>query len=243
MEGITENRVIRYWSARVHDFGQVRKSELSDRLGQRWCAALEQLLPSGKLRILDAGTGTGYFSILLARRGHKMTGIDLTHAMIAEAKTQAETEGLPIRFEVMDAQALSFANESFDAVISRNLTWTLPDPETAYREWFRVLKKDGVLINFDANYGKSVSTGMPQKTGPGDAAPYGHAGVTPEMMTENKEITLSMDISRENRPEWDLAALQRTGFSSFAANIHAGTAILRERDDPAAPVFLVTAKK
>lgn len=241
---VIENRVINYWTARARNFGLVRKNELSDNLGERWAMALGQILPSGnRLKILDVGTGTGYFSILLARRGHVLTGIDLTPAMIAEAQTQAEAEGLTIRFEVMDAQELSFANECFDAVISRNLTWTLPDPVKAYREWFRVLKKDGVLINFDANYGSAVRSDNSQKAGCSDTMPYGHLGVTPEMMKENKEITLSMDISGADRPAWDMAVLQKTGFSSFASDIHAGAAILRERDDPAAPVFLVTAKK
>ena len=38
-------------------------------------------------------------------------------------------------------------------IVSRNLTWTLPDAEHAYQEWFRVLKPGGVMINLDANYG------------------------------------------------------------------------------------------
>lgn len=41
----------------------------------------------------------------------------------------------------MDASHLAFADETFDAVVSRNLTWNLEDPEQAYKEWMRVLKK------------------------------------------------------------------------------------------------------
>ena len=43
-------------------------------------------------------------------------------------------------------------------MISRNLTWTLPHVRHAYGEWVRVLKKGGVLLNFDANYGLSDFT-------------------------------------------------------------------------------------
>ena len=54
---------------------------------------------------------------------------------------------------VMDAEAPDFPDEEFDVIVSRNLTWTLPDAEHAYQEWFRVLKPGGVMINLDANYG------------------------------------------------------------------------------------------
>ena len=127
MEERLENRVRTYWTQRAHDFGAVRRQELHNDLSARWLAELERQLPQTKpLRILDVGTGTGYFCILLAARGHAMTGIDLTPAMIDEARRQAQAEGLTIDFRVMNAQQLDFPDASFDAVISRNLTWTLP---------------------------------------------------------------------------------------------------------------------
>ena len=238
MEQLLENRVLRYWTARAPSFGSTRSGELRGALGARWGAALERLLPGPGLRVLDAGTGTGFFSILLARRGFRMTGIDLTPAMIGEAKRQAEAEALGIRFLVMDAQTLSFPDGSFDAVVSRNLTWTLPEPERAYREWHRVLKKGGVLLNFDANYAEAL-----RKSGPGGPAAYGHAGVTPALSRENAEITLSMEASRARRPDWDLAVLREAGFRGCRCDLRAGEAILRECSDPAAPMFLVSAVK
>ena len=48
----------------------------------------------------------------------------------------------------MDAQALEFEDESFDVIISRNLTWNLPHPEMAYKEWLRVLKKRWKAFEF-----------------------------------------------------------------------------------------------
>lgn len=76
--------------------------------------------------------------------------------MIAEAKAAAAHFDVNAEFRVMNAQALDFEDETFDLILTRNLTWTLPDARTAYSEWFRVLKKGGRLINFDADYG-SVS--------------------------------------------------------------------------------------
>ena len=52
----------------------------------------------------------------------------------------------------MDAQKLDFEDNTFDVVISRNLTWNLEHPDVAYREWVRVLKAGGRLLNFDANW-------------------------------------------------------------------------------------------
>ena len=52
----------------------------------------------------------------------------------------------------MDAENPEYDDDTFDFVISRNLTWTLPDAQKAYKEWMRVLKKGGRLLNFDANW-------------------------------------------------------------------------------------------
>ena len=80
-----EERVKHYWTVRSHDFGAIRKNELEGDMGRRWLEELEQRLPKGKtLDILDVGTGTGFFAILLAGMGHRVTGIDLTPAMLEE---------------------------------------------------------------------------------------------------------------------------------------------------------------
>ena len=81
---------------------------------------------------------------LLAQQGHEVLGVDLTPDMIERSKELAEEEGADCIFQVMDAENLTFADETFDVVISRNLTWTLPDANRAYREWLRVLKREVV---------------------------------------------------------------------------------------------------
>ena len=52
----------------------------------------------------------------------------------------------------MDAHSLSFADNSFDAIVTRNLTWNLERPGDAYRDWHRGLRPGGVLLNFDAGW-------------------------------------------------------------------------------------------
>ena len=92
------------------------------------------------LDALDIGCGTGFLSLELAARGHRVTGIDFAPAMLALAKKKAVEAGAAIRFEEADAENLPFAPASFDLVITRHVLWTLPHPEAAIDEWIRVLR-------------------------------------------------------------------------------------------------------
>ena len=191
------------------------------------------------MEILDVGTGTGYFAILLSQSGHQVTGIDLTDAMLKEARDNAALYQVHPTFQQMDAQKLAFLDQSFDVVISRNLTWTLPDPESAYREWMRVLKKGGILLNFDADYASNVRNQNTSASHISDTEVYGHCGVTPELEQENASITLSMPMSRKQRPYWDQEFLENIGFSRSGYDLSVGQNILKEHDLKDAPMFLV----
>ena len=238
-----EQRVKKYWTQRSHDFGTVRKNELENEMGQRWLHEIERFLPEGRnLNILDVGTGTGFFAVLLAQQGHRVEGIDLTPAMLEEARTLAKQRNLEITFREMDAQNLDYPNDSFDVVISRNLTWTLLDPERAYAEWFRVLKPGGVLLNFDADYASHVRSHSTQNRKVAPDSPYGHVGMTDALQQENDDITLSMDIGK-SRPEWDRQVLTRIGFIECQTDTHVGQQLLGELDLTTAPMFGIFARK
>ncbi|MFR5422004.1 MAG: class I SAM-dependent methyltransferase [Oscillospiraceae bacterium] len=71
--------------------------------------------------MLEVGTGPGFSLILLRELGCAVTAIDLTRAMLAEVENAGPLAD-EICFMEMNAEALSFADERFDAVISRNLT-------------------------------------------------------------------------------------------------------------------------
>ena len=60
------------------------------------------------LDALDAGCGTGFLSLELAARGHRVTGVDFAPAMLAEARRKAAERGVSIRFEEADAEQLPF---------------------------------------------------------------------------------------------------------------------------------------
>ena len=238
-----KQRVKDYWTQRSHDFGTVRKNELENEMGQRWLHEIERFLPEGRsLDILDVGTGTGFFAVLLAQQGHRVEGIDLTPAMLEEARTLAKQRNLDITFREMDAQNLAYPDGTFDVVISRNLTWTLPDPERAYASWFRVLKPGGVLLNFDAEYAVHVRSHSTQNRKVAPDSPYGHVGMTDALQQENDDITLSMDIGK-SRPEWDRQLLTRIGFIECKTDTHVGQRLLGELDLTTAPMFGIIAQK
>ena len=236
-----EKRVQRYWTQRSHDFGTVRRNELEDEMGRKWFRELEKHLPeNGKLKVLDVGTGTGFFAVLLAQAGHRVEGVDLTPAMLEEARALAAQRGLDITFREMDAQALDYEDGCFDAVISRNLTWTLPDPERAYGQWFRVLKPGGVLLNFDANYGKedvADTKGLPEA--------HAHFKVGNEMLEECERIKSQLPISRKNRPAYDVAVLCENTAGEIRIDTSLGKRIYLEKDEfyNPAPMFSICAVK
>jgi len=239
-----KKQVENYWTQRADSFSAVRKNELRDPISLRWLEEMRRYLPQRfPLQILDVGTGAGFFAILLAGEGHALTGIDLTAAMLDEAEKTARQRKLSIDFRQMDAQETSFPGGSFDAIVTRNLTWTLPDPAKAYREWHRLLKSGGVLLNFDADYAQNVRNQNQRESYTTESGVYGHVGITPTLAAENARITFAMPASRHRRPEWDLELLQAAGFFDCGADPSAGARILRQQDLSDAPLFLLWGRK
>lgn len=96
--------------------------------------------------ILDIGTGTGDLPILLSDifPEAKITGIDIAQGMIDKAKTKRVSEN--ISFSVEDAEKLSYANDSFDLVISSSTYQWMNDLSKAFDEAYRVLSTGGTFI-------------------------------------------------------------------------------------------------
>ena len=146
-----------YWNYRYTGYSKVNQKELEGIQRERWKKQFERLLPSNKnLKVLDIGTGPGFFTIILEELGYtNITGIDVSEKMLEVAKENIQKYGKKnsrIQLIQMDAQKLEFKPESFDIIVSRNLTWNLEKPQQAYSEWLRVLKPNGALFIFDANW-------------------------------------------------------------------------------------------
>ena len=141
-----------------------------------WDRIFDLVIPSGgPLDALDAGCGTGFLSLELAARGHRVSGIDFAPAMLAAARRKAAAQRLSVHFEEGDAEQLPFPPGSFDLVISRHVLWTLPHPEAAIDEWIRVLRPGGRLAIVDgAQYNEAVAP--PQRENARTSAEYAAIG-------------------------------------------------------------------
>ena len=170
------------------------------------------------LRILDIGTGPGFFPMILAEAGYHVTAIDYTPGMLEKAAENAAKfigeKSRNIEFKRMDAQALEFEDESFDVIISRNLTWNLPHPEMAYKEWLRVLKPNGTLMNFDGNFYYYVTDAEY-----GDRTRWEHKHMQGINANSIDRIGEHLPMARRLRPEWDVQELQKLGAKEVCSNV------------------------
>lgn len=114
---------------------------------------IEELLQWAKVEsaenILDVGCGIGGSTLYLANRlNAKATGITLSPVQATRAKQRAQDIGLSARtdFQVADAQAMPFADDSFDLVWSLESGEHMPDKTKFLQECYRVLKPGGRLI-------------------------------------------------------------------------------------------------
>ena len=95
--------------------------------------------------VLDVGCGDGRFTIRMAELAKNVIGVDFSEAAISKAQTNlAKRRKINVKFRVADARKLPFAEESFDAVVSRRGPVT--DTMHTLSEAYRVLKKEGCLM-------------------------------------------------------------------------------------------------
>ena len=100
-------------------------------------------------RILDMATGTGRAALALARRGALVTGVDASAEMLAIARKRASEAGLSVDFDEGDAHALTYPNQSFDAVVCLRMLMHVPDWRKALSELCRVSRLR-IVIDYPA---------------------------------------------------------------------------------------------
>lgn len=122
------------------DFGQIAKSivpvaeEFMARLPLRRGAAL-----------LDVACGTGNLAVIAARAGCLVQGVDIASNLIAQARRRAHAERLDITYIEGDAEALPYAEASFDLAVSMFGVMFTPQPECIADELHRVTKPGGLV--------------------------------------------------------------------------------------------------
>jgi SAM-dependent methyltransferase len=120
------------------DFGRIAKgyqrgaAEFIERL---------RLLPGEP--VLDVACGTGNLTLPAARTGATVAGVDIAPNLIAQAQANAAGEGLPVVFEVGDAERLRYADAAFRTVVTMFGAMFAPRPERAAAELLRVTRPRG----------------------------------------------------------------------------------------------------
>ena len=111
-------------------------------VGETLCEALD--LRAGQ-SVLDVAAGNGNATLAAARRWCDVTSTDYVPALLERGKARASAEGLAVRFETADAEALPYADGSFDVVLSTFGVMFTPNQEKAASEMARVCKSGGKI--------------------------------------------------------------------------------------------------
>lgn len=101
-------------------------------------------VPAGS-RMLDVACGSGQLALVAARRGIQVTGVDIATNSIEAARGRARHEGLDAEFDEGDAEALPYADGSFDAVVTMYGAMFAPRPELVASEMLRVARPGGLI--------------------------------------------------------------------------------------------------
>ncbi len=163
----------RYHDAAAHsydakwgiDFGEIGQEQVRAKL-------VKALGGSGGERFgeaLEIGSGTGYFSLNLVQLGliGKLTATDISPGMLTQLAATATTLGLKnVTTVVTEAEALPFADESFDLVLGHAVLHHIPDLDRAFAEFKRVLRPGGVIVfaGEPSRYGDRLAA-LPKRTG------------------------------------------------------------------------------
>jgi SAM-dependent methyltransferase len=111
-------------------------------VGEQLCEALD--VGSGK-KVLDVAAGNGNVTLAAARRWCDVVSTDYVPSLLERGRLRAAAEGLSVKFEEADAEALPFAEASFDVVVSTFGVMFTPNQDKAAAELLRVCKSGGKI--------------------------------------------------------------------------------------------------
>jgi SAM-dependent methyltransferase len=94
-------------------------------------------------QVLDVACGTGNLALPAARAGARVTGIDIAPALVVQLAARAAAEGLTLEAREGDAEALPFADDSFDTVVTMFGAMFAAHPQQAANELLRVTRPGG----------------------------------------------------------------------------------------------------
>lgn len=242
----------KYWSNRAEGYSKVNIDELHSIKKKEWIEVIKSNIPSvnKNIKVLDIGTGPGFFAILMASMGLDTTAIDYNDEMLNKAKENSGEYKNSIKFMKMDAHELEFEDNTFDLIVTRNLTWNLKDPIKAYKEWHRVLTKGGKMINFDANWYNHLFNDKKRKEYEKDRENVANSKFedhyTCTDIDEMEEIARKLPFSKIDRPSWDIKELYSLGASKVLVEENIGERLWSEEEKlnyASTPMFMIVSEK
>jgi 2-polyprenyl-3-methyl-5-hydroxy-6-metoxy-1,4-benzoquinol methylase len=240
-----------YWNNRANTYSEMINEDMNSFKKEAWSKIInDKVKDKNKVKVLDVGTGPGFFAIIMAQMGYDVTAVDSSCTMLEEAKGNAELAGVKVNFIKSDGEEAYFQKKSFDLIINRNVTWTLKEPEKAYKNWFELLKEDGRLVIFDANWylrlaKKEFAEEYEKNMELAQSMGY-DCKTNKSQVEECERITKDLPITYKLRPEWDKEALKECGFKKIIVEKDISDCIYTEEEKIAyktTPMFSICAYK
>ena len=239
------------WDAAAEEYRAIVERQLSSSDKDVWMRMVYDNAPKkDRLRVLGIGTGPGFFTIALSLDGHQATGVDLSEGMLEVARRNAEEFGAECDFRQMNADRLYFESDTFDLVLSRNVTWTVPDMEECYREWRRVLAPGGRILVFDSNFNWNFfdrdHDRMFRELVRNMRISGQDSGTVNSGFMFRSTYMETRPMLGVKRPQWDRSVLIKLRFLDIMAEeeVLVGGPLDRMPDPEApAPLFLISARK
>ena len=215
-----DKKINLYWSeSAVHYNSVVREGMGCGYENDAWKGIFTEHLGAKRLRILDVGTGPGVVALQLAQLGHDVLGVDFSTEMLRAAMENSIHYHLDIKFAQADAERLPFADGEFDAVVSKYVLWTLPDPERALKEWHRVVKPGGRVLYVDGNWTADLERSWARRRWRDLALAYIKAEsgswARKHKLSGGKEELWSIHA---DRPNMDVEIMKGIGFEAVKSN-------------------------
>ena len=138
--------------ADIYDATRGLSPEVEQQVGDGLARLLEE---RGARSVLEVGIGTGRIAVLLAARGVKVTGVDISTAMLQKLREKRHDVGVVLA----ESSSLPFRPASFDAVIFSHILHLVPDATAAVAAAAACLRPGGILLNCEHTYGEYPEQG------------------------------------------------------------------------------------
>jgi SAM-dependent methyltransferase len=214
------NKLETAWSLRSDGYDSIIQKQLRSKYNVRyWRKELSRVLGTKPLKVIDAGCGPGFFSMILLMLGHHVCSVDGAEGMLRHAEENIRSMGFSPDIRLADAVLLeNFQPDSFDAIVSRDVVWTLYDPAKAFSRWREVLKNGGKAVIFDGAYFRDYTSPRYHvlKLVSGAIRLIIEPGYKKNNRTIKKENGFEeLPMTKHDRPEYDRMLLETAGFSEI----------------------------